>query len=178
MTLQVWPADLRDWIRDHTPRLLAVARLFAANDVEAEDLLQEVWWKAATCADTRAAGAPLRAWLVAVTINVGRDHLRRARRRRLLMAFWGGGESPATAPATPSHEGTRLWRAVGALPPLQRDVLILRVIEELSIAETAAVLGRAEGTVKASLHRALTRLRAHFDEEGRWIPVTTPATPS
>ena len=178
MTLDVWPAELRDWIREHTPRLLAVARSFAANDVEAEDLLQEVWWRAARSARSRAEGVPLAAWLVAVTVNVGRDHLRRERRRRVLMVFWGGGERTAAPASAPLHEGTKLWLAVASLPALQRDVLILRVVEEFSIAETAAALGRAEGTVKASLHRALMRLRAHFDEEGRWIPVTTPTTPS
>ena len=178
MSLRVSHADLGEWPREPPPHLPAFARSLASGASEAEDLLQEVWWRAAVHASARAPGVPLRAWLVAVTVNVGRDHLRRERRRRLLMAFWGGGEAAATPPTTPVHEGTRLWRAVASLPALQRDVLILRVVEELSITETAAALGRAEGTIKASLHRALMRLRAHFDEEGRWIPVTTPATPS
>jgi len=178
VTLVVADAELREWIREHTPHLLAVARSFADGAAGAEDLLQEVWWRASVRAPHRAPGVPLRAWLVAVTVNVGRDHLRRERRRRLLLAFWGGGGSTTAQATPPTWDGTLLWRAVGELPALQRDVLILRVIEELSIGETAAALGRAEGTVKASLHRALGRLRAHFDEEGRWIPVTTPATPS
>lgn len=176
MTLDVWPAELRDWIREFTPRLLAVARAFADGDTEAEDLLQEVWWKAAQGATSRADGVPLGAWLVAVTVNVGRDHLRRQRRRRLLLALWGGGERAAPIAPSPVHKETKLWRAVGALPTLQREVLILRVVEELSVAETAAALGRAEGTIKVSLHRALTHLRKHFDEEGRWLPITSRAT--
>jgi RNA polymerase sigma-70 factor (ECF subfamily) len=176
VTLQVWPGELRQWIREYTPRLLAVARAFADGDTEAEDLLQEVWWKAAQGAASRAGGVPLGAWLVAVTVNVGRDHLRRQRRRRLLLILWSGGEKVTHPAPPPIHEGTRLWRAVGSLPILQRDVLILRVVEEFSVAETAAVLGRAEGTIKVSLRRALTRLRAHFDEEGRWIPNSIRAT--
>jgi RNA polymerase sigma-70 factor (ECF subfamily) len=178
VTLVVWPGELREWVREFTPRLLAVARAFAEGDTEAEDILQEVWWKAAEGAASRGDGVPLGAWLVAVTVNAGRDHLRRQRRRRLLLLVWGGGGRTVAAPAPVSHEGTTLWRAVGALPALQRDVLILRVVEGFSTAQTAALLGRAEGTVKVSLHRALHSLRAHFDEEGRWLPNSIRATPT
>jgi RNA polymerase sigma-70 factor (ECF subfamily) len=51
---------------------------------------------------------------------------------------------------------------VAELPPLQQRVVTLRIIEGLSTAETAAVLDRAEGTVKASLWRALQRLRSEL----------------
>ena len=56
-----------------------------------------------------------------------------------------------------------LWRSVAALPPLQREVVLLRVVDDLSVADTAATLGRSEGTVKASLHRALATLRSCLD---------------
>lgn len=63
----------------------------------------------------------------------------------------------------PSLEGEqsklRIWQAIAELPELQREVLLLRVVDERSTAEVAQILDRAEGTVKASLHRALTRLR-------------------
>jgi len=159
VTAPVWPAELREWVREHTPRLLAVARGFATGETEAEDILQEVWWRAAQRAADRAPGVPLGAWLVAVTLNVGRDHRRRAMRRAGLLRLW---ETPTavTPPAPdPIHEGSRLWSVVGSLPRLQREVVILRVIEGLSTAEAAEMLGRAEGTVKASLSRAMERLR-------------------
>ena len=167
MTLEVWPAELRAWIREHTPRLLSVARAFAAQETEAEDILQEVWWRAARRASSRPAEIPLGAWLVAVTLNVGRDHARRRKRRARLFSIWGPPTAGITAAAEPLHEGTRLWRAVGELPTLQRDVVILRVIEGRSIGETAGSLGRTEGTVKGSLARALATLRAQFDQEIR-----------
>lgn len=173
MTLPVDPRELRDWIREHTPRLLAVARAFASGDTDAEDLLQEVWWRALQHARERVPGTPLGAWLVAVTVNVGRDHLRRRRRRERLMALWGGPRAPVAEPTPPHHEGTELWRAVAELPTLQRDVLLLRVVEDYSTAECARVLGRAEGTIKVSLARALARLRGRFDEEATWIPRPT-----
>ena len=54
----------------------------------------------------------------------------------------------------------RLLRLVGTLPRGQRDVLLLRVFEGMSVEETARALGRRPGTIKAQLHRALTRIRA------------------
>lgn len=167
MTDPVWPAELRDWIREYTPRLLAVARGLASGETEAEDIVQEVWWRAAQRAADRAPEVPLGAWLVAVTLNVGRDHRRRALRRAGILRWWGGGPRSTPPPVDPLHEGSRLWRVVGELPRLQREVVILRVIEEMSTAETAVMLGRAEGTVKASLSRAMERLRRELGEEVR-----------
>ena len=50
-------------------------------------------------------------------------------------------------------------RAVGALPPLQREVLILSEYEELSLAEIARAVDSGIGTVKSRLHRARENLR-------------------
>lgn len=173
MTLGVTEAELRELIREQTPHLLAVARGFARGDTEAEDILQEVWWRAARRAGDRAEGVPLRAWLVAVTVNVGRDHHRKARRRATLLRLWGWGRAVTPPSPDPRHEGTALWRAVGELPRLQRDVVLLRIIEGYSTEECARLLARAEGTIKVSLARGLAKLRARFDEEERWIPDTT-----
>jgi RNA polymerase sigma-70 factor (ECF subfamily) len=169
VTLEVRQDELRRQIREYTPRLLAVARGFATGDVEAEDILQEVWWKVARRGERRPSEVPLGAWLVAVTLNVGRDHLRRTRRRDLLMRLWGGVAGTTPPAQDPVHEGSALWRAVGELPALQREVVILRVVEGVSTSEAASILGRAEGTVKASLSRALSRLRRQFDREGRGV---------
>ena len=160
--------DFAALVRAHTPQLLSVARAFAAGADEAEDLLQETWLVAHRDFSRRPPGAPVGAWLHVILLNVGRARWRRRRRRERLLAFWGGAARP--------HDGTnapdvgdallraRLWRDVAELPELQRRVLLHRVVDELSTAETAAALGRAEGTVKASLHRALAMLRS------RWRP--------
>lgn len=174
--LAVGDARLRDLIRENTPRLLAVAASFASEEGEAEDILQVVWWKVAEHGLPREDRVPLRAWLVAITLNVARDHLRRARRRALLRNLWGGGDRAVASPTDPVHEGALLWREVAALPRLQREVLLLRVIDDRSTAECAALLACAEGTVKASLARALTKLRTRIRKEPAWDPVTTPAT--
>ncbi len=56
-----------------------------------------------------------------------------------------------------------LIRLVWELPLRQRQVVALRILADLSTADTAQALGIAEGTVKAMLHRALRRLRATLE---------------
>jgi RNA polymerase sigma-70 factor, ECF subfamily len=155
--------ELSSWIREYTPRLLAVAHAFADEEAEAEDILQDVWIRAADHAHRRPEKAPLGAWLHVLTLNVGRSHRRRVQRRQWLRMRWAAdlgrsiGETPTVEPEGVPR--TRLWRAVAALPKLQRDVVLLRVVDGLSTREAAARMDRAEGTVKASLYRALQTLR-------------------
>lgn len=167
--------DFAALVRAHTPRLLAVARAFAHGDEEAEDLLQEAWIVAHRQWGGRDAGAPVAGWLHGIVLNIGRGRWRRRRRRERLLALWQGRprEDDGTRPPDVGDAllRERLWRDVAALPELQRRVLLLRVVDELSTAQAAAAIGRAEGTVKASLHRALATLRARWTTDD-----TTPAT--
>lgn len=158
-------AELKRWMREYTPRLLAVAGAYASGPVEAEDLLQEVWLRAHRNAFARAPDVPVQAWLIVITLNVGRDHQRRAWRRERLRRLWEWSSgTPASTPRefTGLHPRSKLWEVVGRLPALQRQVLLLRIVEEMSTTETARVLERAEGTVKASLSRALATLRREW----------------
>jgi RNA polymerase sigma-70 factor (ECF subfamily) len=154
--------DLADCIRQHTPQLLGVARAFADGAEEAEDLLQELWIVAYRQMDRRPPDAPLRAWLHAILLNIGRARWRRRRRRQRLMALWAERDEPTVGAGLDIGESLlrlHVWREIAALPELQRRVLLLRIVEGMSTAGAAAVLNRAEGTVKASLHRALKTLR-------------------
>ena len=107
--------------------------------------------------------ASLRTYLYAAARNLSAKHLRRH-----------GGESSVDEledePAADEQEGPlrrlldaelseEVRKAVEALPPLQREVVVLVEYEELSLAETASVVGADLGTVKSRLHRARRRLR-------------------
>ncbi|MGB7213261.1 MAG: RNA polymerase sigma factor [Gemmatimonadales bacterium] len=158
-------SELKRWMREYTARLLAVVQAYASAEVEAEDLLQEVWLKAYRGALARSPGVPIAGWLTVIALNVGRDHVRRQARRERLRRLWGWTTLQRSVPAPEFgelHPRSRLWLAVGRLPTMQRQVVILRIVEDLSIAETARLLGCAEGTVKAWLSRALHELRREF----------------
>lgn len=53
-----------------------------------------------------------------------------------------------------------------SLPPEQRDVLLLRMMAGMSLAETAEALGKSTGAIKALQHRAVGALRRNFEREG------------
>ena len=56
-----------------------------------------------------------------------------------------------------------LWQRIGALPPRQRAVVVLRYYEDLADADIAEALGISAGTVRSNAMRALTKLRSHPD---------------
>lgn len=128
--------------------------------------------------------AALRTYLYAAVRNLSAKHFRRR-----------AGETPveeseaAEFAADPRHEplsrllsaelSAEVRRAVAALPPLQREVVILYEYEELSLAEVAAVVGADTGTVKSRLHRARQRLRrelSHYFQSDRGLSAAGKAT--
>jgi RNA polymerase sigma-70 factor (sigma-E family) len=76
---------------------------------------------------------------------------------------------PARA-AEADEERAELFRALSAVPPRQRAVLVLRYFESLSVAETADALGCSEGTVKSQTARGLAAMKAAIDD-----PAVSPA---
>lgn len=98
-------------------------------------------------------------------VNVCRDHWRRLRSRP--NEVLADNLEPASGErldgfADAWAERETLEQALASLGSPQREVLILRFFLELSVSETATVLGIAEGTVKSSTHRGLKQLRHHL----------------
>lgn len=119
---------------------------------EADDLVSEAYSRAlAKWAEVCAHPAPA-AWVTLTALNVHRDRWRRHKRRRP-----DGAASFVIddAPLDPVLVG-----AIRALPSRQREVLVFRVLLELSAEQTAALLDIEPGTVGTHLRRALSQLRA------------------
>lgn len=106
-------------------------------------------------------GKDFGAWLTTIARNLIADHFKSSR-SRLEMVSEAVPEDRTASGAEDevmsivSHE--MLFDAVGALPPEQRDCVLMRFIQGLSIAQTAAVLGRSEGAVKQLQLRAVRAL--------------------
>lgn len=141
--------------------------LGAAPDVE--DACQEAFFKAYRALSGFRPERPLRPWLLRIVVNEARNRRRGNSRRPEL-----GTDIEAAAHPTPeagpeeaaldAERRARLLRAVNGLAEGDRQVVVCRYFLELSVEETAGVLGRPVGTVKSRLSRALDRLRRLMDE--------------
>jgi RNA polymerase sigma-70 factor, ECF subfamily len=162
----------------HNRRLYRVARSVLNDDAEAEDVVQETYFRAFTHLDGFRGDAQLSTWLTRIALN---EALGRLRRRRITVslkdidAINDQGEArviylPAArqdsdpeAAAARSEVRRLLEHAVDQLPASFRTVFVLRDIEEMSIEETASQLGLRPETVKTRLHRARRLLRQSLD---------------
>ena len=162
-------ADLpfEDFVAAASGRLFTLALLVCGHHrAEAEDLLQTVLERAyrrwaRICRD----GDPER-YVRRMLVNASVDRWRRLRRRPEVPA-----RSPEASPAVADQSAAvadrdALLRALATLPARQRAVIVLRYLEDLSEAQTSAVLGCTEGTVKSQASRALAKLRETADLSG------------
>ncbi|MCA0027287.1 MULTISPECIES: RNA polymerase sigma factor [unclassified Mesorhizobium] len=154
-------------------RLYRLARGMVRNDSEAEDIVQEAYVRAFTNLGTYRGDASLSTWLSRIVINEALGRLRKGRRTVAMP------ENPEAQiirfPLNPSDDPERTMaqrqilglveRATDSLPDAYRAVFVARVIEGLSIEETADLLGVRPETVKTRLHRARALLRKALDDE-------------
>jgi RNA polymerase sigma-70 factor (ECF subfamily) len=170
-------------MRRHNRRLFRLARGLVWNDAEAEDVLQESYVRAYARLGDLADGRALAAWLARIVANEARGRRHAAARvvsfeeHRARGRVGDDGEGDATAASDPasdqpdperlaaSGELRRLLEAaVDALPQEFRAVFVLRAVEGLSTAETAACLALRPETVKTRLHRARCQLQEALGE--------------
>lgn len=143
-----------EWARARQQHMVRSAYLLTGDYQRAEDLVQEALVKAATRWDRLREGNP-DAWVRTV---VYREHVSWWRRRRREVLVEAVPEAATyDDPVLPTGD---LAAALARLTWSQRAVLLLRFAEDLSVAETAEVLGVTNGTVKRQTSVALARLRA------------------
>lgn len=127
--------------------------LALGDETVAQDATQDAYVKAALRWDRVAVMDRPRSWVCVVAINSGRRKLRRKRQPSQMAAP----ESPD--PANGIAEHVMVQRLLLALPAQQRATLVLRYLEDLSVADTAQALRVSTGTVKTATHVALAKLR-------------------
>lgn len=147
----------------HGPRLLRLARRFAACEADAEDLTQEIFVALYGGMANFRGDCTLSTWAYQVALNHCRKHL--ARRPQPTLAFDDSRDVPEAALHGPAHRAavgelsSQVHLALDALTPEHREVVILHELQELTYAECAAVLNVPLGTVKSRLSYAFRRLR-------------------
>lgn len=113
-------------------------------------------------------GASFRSWVFTIAHHRMVDD-RRARGRRPAMGDAEVQETSlvgdAEADALDVLSDQQLLALLDRLSPDQRDVVLLRIVADLSIEDVAAALGKRRGAVKSLQHRALATLRRHLERE-------------
>lgn len=140
-----------------------------AHDVE--DLVSEVFLAAFTGLDRfRGDPADFRSWTFTIAHRRLVDSWRRAGRAPQLVPYDTGQDERATASAEQdalvSLGEQRVRQLIGALSPDQQDVLLLRIVGDLTVEQVADAVGKRPGAVKALQRRALASLCRALEVEG------------
>ena len=153
------------FVARHQDQVFRFARSLLYRPDEAQDVAQEVFLRAMRGLKGFLFQATPKTWLLKVTRNVCREH-NRHQRRHVDIDQLAAVESPllAAQPAVDGDDDLRLRRAIAALPERQREVVMLRMFEELSVTDTARAMGCREGTVKAHLNKAVGNLRLLLEQ--------------
>lgn len=165
-------------IQQHNQRLYRIARSILRDDNEAEDVLQDAYCRAFSQLASFRGEARFGTWLGRIVIN---EALGRRRPARPWVALDGAIEArgltaqiipfpnasfevdPETA-AAQRQIRVLVERAIDALPETFRMVLVTRIIEGMSVEETAALFDIPAETVKTRLHRARRLLKRELEK--------------
>lgn len=160
-------------MRRYNQRLYRVTYAILRDDAETEDVIQDAYVRAWQHLDQFAGYAPFSTWLTRIAVH---EALRRLQLRKRSQQFEDAGHdeesfmsaSETTVPETSldpeqrasnAELGQLLEQAVLDLPEQYRTIIMLRDVEELSTAETAAALELTEQNVKVRLHRGRAMMR-------------------
>jgi RNA polymerase sigma-70 factor, ECF subfamily len=146
--------------------------LASLRDVDlAETLTQDCFLKAHLNWSNFRGEATARTWLMRIAINLQKDHWRNRR-----MRFWRHTRTNSidlddASEWLPSYDSSpeqrviareqvrEVWKVMEQLSERQRIIFVLRFVEELKLCEIARATGLQEGTVKAHISRAVTKVR-------------------
>jgi RNA polymerase sigma-70 factor, ECF subfamily len=163
----------------HRPQIFRFL-LASTRDVDlAETLTQECFLKAHRNWSNFRGDSSVMTWLMRIAINLEKDHWRNRR-----LQFWRhtrtnavdldeasewlpSGERSVEQQLLAREKVEQVWKVVANLSGRQRTVFLLRYVEELELADIARSTGLSEGTVKAHLSRAVSKVRSELRGNSR-----------
>jgi RNA polymerase sigma factor (sigma-70 family) len=149
--------------RWHRPLWLYIRRMTGRDDA-AQDLQQEVWLRVIRGIARLREGARFRGWLFGIARRVLMDRLRREYAALPTDDIDVAEVAAEAEPADSEVDLASLEAALERLPTIERDVLTLFYLRDLTLAELAQALSVPVGTVKSRLFRARQMLRAAMQE--------------
>lgn len=152
---------------EYADRLYKYISFKTSSEIEAENLLQEVFLKVwQGCAKLPLENLNFTSWIYTIAHNTVNDYFRKVYRRPQTVSLdpelniVSGEDTSKTT--TAAYDKANLDQALARLPSEYKQVLELRFLQELSIAETAEVLGKNSVSVRVLQHRAVKQLQKIF----------------
>jgi RNA polymerase sigma-70 factor (ECF subfamily) len=155
----------RELVQRYEQRLLYYIRRIVGDGRESSDVLQEVWLRVFLKLASLRAPEAFRVWLYKIAHDETVSHLRRRSKQRPLIDE----DAPLPPGVDPCNDVETLenaelvHHALERLSQPHREVLTLRFLEDLGLAEIAEIVGCELGTVKSRLHYARISLREQMD---------------
>jgi RNA polymerase sigma-70 factor (ECF subfamily) len=178
-------------VQRHHASLVRLAQVFVGSPAVAEEVAQETWLAALEGIGRFEGRSSVRSWLFSIAANRARTRGQREARTAAFSSLQPEDEDapavdpsrflPEDHPRWPGHwaappeqwpeerllrqETLQLARsAIDALPPAQRQVIVLRDVEGCSAEEVCATLGISDGNQRVLLHRARSKVRAALEQ--------------
>ena len=167
-------------VRRYQFQAVSIARGVLGNSELAKDASQNAFAKAYFGLKSFRGDSKFKTWFYRILINEAKDVLRKEKARGLFRFLREAedeeGESESILEVIPSpgrlpqeeveaqETRSRLEQAIRRLPPMEREVFILRYFQDLPLDEVAGALGIAVGTVKAHLAHGLAKLKLSLKE--------------
>jgi RNA polymerase sigma-70 factor (ECF subfamily) len=148
-------------VKRHQRGLWRLVRRYVKNDADASDVVQQAFVRAFRALERFRGEASVRSWIYRIGINLALNHLRDRGREQPSDVAGAELTVDAVAPGAmlSAERALALRQAVAELPPKQRMVLELRVFDDLSFREVAALADCTENAAKVSFHYAVKKLR-------------------
>lgn len=154
----------------YMPSVYRYIFLLVRNKEIAEDLTQDTFMKVYTHLQTFSNHASIHTWIIQIARNTTYDYFRKNKWSSLFALKDGQVEQVISSEQIilVKQETYQLYDAIASLKREYQEVIILRKINELSIDETARILGWTENKVKAKQQRALKKLKEKLEMEGEF----------
>ena len=143
------------------PRLVAAVTHYCGDVHVAEELVQEALVRACRRWSHVSGLSSPEGWTYRVAVNLANSAWRRQRAE--LRAYSRHGPSEPLTRSVAVEDQQAVHAALQALTDRQREAVILRYLLDLSVEQTAELLGKRPGAVRALTHRAIARLRSALD---------------
>jgi RNA polymerase sigma-70 factor (ECF subfamily) len=153
------PRSSADVITQYQDMIYRIAFIYCQKASDAEDIVQEVFFRYIKSNNKFNDEEHLKAWLIRVAVNVSKSLLRSAWFKKTVSI------SEHENLCAEEQEETDTYYAVLSLPEKYRSVVLLYYFEEYTVREIAKILCRSEAAIQIQLHRARAILKEKLKEE-------------